>query len=174
MPNNIPRVTEVIAAMFPERWKPDPWYLTRGTFVHRACELADMGELDPESIDPAIQTRVDAYWRFRNESEFQPEIIEKRFTHSRYQYTGQIDRAGELNGKKILLDIKSGVESVTDNLQGGAYWGLLEDAKIQVFRVHVLYLKEDGSYRLTEVENIRKMFNVFLAALTLFNFKEGR
>jgi hypothetical protein len=173
MPNKIPRVTEIIAAMFPERWKPDPWYLERGTLIHKACELHDTGELDIDSLDPQILPRVKAYWRFLDETEFRVELIEKRFTHSKYFYAGMVDRTGKLNGKMVLLDLKSGVQSETDKLQAGAYLGLLDDAKSSVNAAFDLYLKEDGSYRLIEVEKPRRMFNIFLAALTVWRFKEG-
>jgi hypothetical protein len=171
--NNIPRVTAVIAAMFPERWKPDPWYMERGTFIHKACELHDTGELDRETVDPVIFPYCTAYWRFLDETKFKPEVIEQRYTHRSYKYTGRIDRAGHLNGNFSLIDIKSGVESETDKLQAGAYWGLIEDVGVRVKNCFDLYLREDGSYRLKEVADHRKMFNVFLAALTVWRWKEG-
>lgn len=68
---------------------------TRGTYVHKARHLDDRGELDDDSIDPAIEPYLQAWRKFRNESGFTPIISEVPMVCISLMYAGTPDVIGE-------------------------------------------------------------------------------
>lgn len=70
----------------------DPWYLTRGTYVHLASELYDKGLLDEDTVDEAIRPYLEAYKVFRRDFQAQVTGIEVRLYHPTLKYFGIIDR----------------------------------------------------------------------------------
>lgn len=167
-----PRVTQVISSVLrPNRWMVDEWYLARGRILHTALEYLDCGELDDTTIDPEISGRVQSYLKFKSDTGFTPTLIEKRFHHPAHKYTGKIDRLGELDGRVILVDIKSGLFDPADQIQAGAYWGLLLTENIHPYKVFDLYLSTE-KYKLLEVPTPRIHFNTFLAALTVYRWRK--
>jgi hypothetical protein len=146
----------------------DPYYLQRGLYVHKATEYFDRRELDESTVDDEIAGYVRAYTSFRSDSKFRPRLIEYRVFDERYRVAGTLDREGPLNGFEAILDIKSGQESPVDKLQGAAYW-TMRGRKGKVFD---LYLREDSTYRLKEIERPRLLWPTFLAILTAWRWKE--
>lgn len=166
----IPSVTQALS-LIDDRPK-DPWYLQRGTFVHLACELFDKGELDEESLDPAIVPYLISYKTFLTETGFKPQLIEARRFHSRYFYAGTMDRIGDIRKKSVLIDIKSGAPASVDELQLAGYWELIRE-EIQVCQCFDLYLRDDGGMpKLIEVKKPRLLLPTFLACLTIYQWKE--
>jgi len=152
------------------RWR-DPWYLTRGKYIHKATELYDRDELDEDRLDPQIRPYLDAYVKFKEDTGFLVRLIEHKLFHPQHKYAGRIDRTGILNGVEDLIDIKSGTKVDTDELQGAGYWGLCKSNNIPIRKIFGLYLKENGTYSLVEVKNPKSLLPVFLAALTLTRWK---
>ena len=66
----------------------------RGTIVHRATALEDLGILDYSTVDPAIEPYMAAYNKFRRATSFEPVIIERPCRSHLYGYAGTPDRAG--------------------------------------------------------------------------------
>lgn len=68
---------------------------TRGTYVHKARYLDDCGELDEDSIDPAIEPYLQAWRKFRAESGFTPIISEVPMVCTSLLYAGTPDAIGK-------------------------------------------------------------------------------
>jgi len=74
----------------------------RGSLVHLATHLDDIGELDESSIDPVIAPYLEAWRRFRRESGFVIEISEKPMRSSIYGYAGTPDSIGYFPKKRTM------------------------------------------------------------------------
>src|SRR3972149_6573637 len=148
------------------RWKVDPWYLERGKAIHLVTEFYDRGTLDESTVDHQIFPYLDAYVKFRQDTGFQPIWIEHSFHHRIYLYAGKIDRIGELNAHRVIVDLKSGAKSEVDELQGAAYFELCKINNIVIDKIFDLYLKDNGSYLLVETTKSKLLLSIFLAMLT--------
>lgn len=77
----------------------------RGTRVHAATEALDRnGTAD---IDPDIEPYVWAYAKFLRDNKVKWDMIEAHVYGLTRDYAGTLDRFGFLNGKRVLLDIKT-------------------------------------------------------------------
>jgi hypothetical protein len=139
----------------------------RGHHVHLATQLFDEDDLDDGSLDPLVAGYLEGWKRFREEMDFQVKQIEMKVFNSTYGYCGTIDRIGTLNGKKAILDVKSGVAEHWHSLQLWAYSLCLEEPH-QRFAV---YLTAQGKYKLTPY-NDRKDMSVWLSTLTVYQWRK--
>jgi len=156
-----------------DRPKIDPFYLQRGSMVHRATAYYDRGEFDDFTWDERIIPYVEAYMKFRQDTGFEPTHIELTQFHPVYKFAGTLDRLGPLNGFQVIIDLKSGAPVPVDLLQNAAYWELCVANKIPVNKLFDLYLRDNGIYKLEPVEKPRLLLPVFLAALTCARWKNG-
>lgn len=148
----------------------------RGTAVHRATELHDLGTLDEESVDEAVRPYLEAWKRFRKETGFVPKLIEHRVYSEYYGYCGTIDRQGymtELKGSPLaVIDIKTPVQlGQVVGVQLAAYQEALRSEGIQADLRFAVQLRSDGNYRLTPYVD-KSDFSVFVALLTIKNWRE--
>ena len=137
----------------------------RGLHVHSATEWLDLNDLDWSTVYPQWVGYVRAYERFKQETGFLPELIEYQSYHQDFRFGGTIDRVGRLDGKRVLIDLKTGAEEPHHAWQTAAY-SLL----VPVERRGCVYLFEDGKYKITWHDNLGDV-RVFLAALTVANIK---
>jgi hypothetical protein len=171
----IPSVTTILAAAGLPDLSGIPavtlqWKAELGTMVHLATELDDLGELDEDSIDDRITPYLEAYRRFKSKSGFEIIDIEKMVFDPALKYAGKLDRFGILNGKRTLLDIKTGVfDPLSVGPQTAAYDRANNDLKCNRY---ALQLKDDGIYKLHRLNN-QNDFNIFLSALNLYRWKQG-
>ena len=146
----------------------------RGTAVHLATEYHDTGMLDEKTLHPNIIPYFNAWKLFRKESKFEIEHIELLVGNALLMIAGRIDRVGIYQGKRTILDIKSGYD------QGGApaiqtggyeYQYNKNFPKARAHQRLVIYLKKDGTWepRLYKSQND---INVFLAAYTVARWKQ--
>lgn len=137
----------------------------RGTAVHFATQLDDEGDLDEDSLDPAITPYVEAARKFRRDTGFVPELIESRFCLIQLGYAGMLDRYGHMGKTKVVLDYKTGPVRPWTRLQLGAYGNSMPNgASIERYAVQ---LKDDGDYKITRypVSEFRQDLNDFLACV---------
>lgn len=141
----------------------------RGKYVHEATQYHDEGTLDPSTVDPAIQPYLQGWIQFRALTGFKPALIEAKIWHS-CGYAGTLDRAGWLNGRFVLLDIKSGAVAAWTALQTSGYeHGLVErikagdiDCPMPQGRLAVQVTRQ-GKFKVVPFEDFRDR-DVFLAA----------
>lgn len=148
--------------------------MTRGTYVHTACEMIDKGTLDWENLDPVLRPYCDAYIEFLRDT--QPEIVlsEERMEHSVFQYTGKPDRVIQFRGRMIVVDIKSGTPVPGNWLQVAAYRELIRVNKgIEATQGGILSLRDDGTYRFATcaLSDMKRDLQTFLAALAVVKWR---
>lgn len=146
-------------------WNNDPWYLERGTAVHRATHFIDIGDLDFETVDPQIMPYLEAYMKFKQETGWVFKHIEEKFYHPIYHYCGTPDRF------LPLLDIKTGEDS---KLQLAAYGELLRTNGHNPGReAFNLRLDEDGTYSLKSYLFNKTDTGIFLCCANINHYKEN-
>jgi len=152
----VPSVTQILQAVYPTDFSHIPEATLkraqdRGTFVHQACAFYDQHDLDWKSVDPVCVPYVRAYTFFKQATCFVPESIEQMAYSEVYKYAGTWDRIGRLFGRRILLDIKTGVPSPKDKLQTAGYELLAqENGHPDIIERYNLYLSSDGKFSLSE------------------------
>ena len=171
----IPSVTQIINSVAGERWdnidsEALEYASQRGTAVHLITELHDLGTLDESSVDPTLRGYYNAYLAFLADVKPQWELVEQKAFSERPRYAGTVDRVGIVNGKKAVLDIKTGVKSKYTGLQLSAYAHMIGEKQA---RRYGLYLSEDGKYSLVPYTN-QNDWNIFLSALNIHNFKQEK
>ncbi len=140
------------------------WYTeesrARGTFVHAATHLHDEGDLYWPDVPEAYKPFVDAWAKFRAESGFQPWKIELPIFHS-CGFATTLDRIGLLNGRPVVLEIKTGTCPGWVGLQTGGQMlaarerfkaGELDIEKFPTARCAV-QLSADGKYKAVSCDN---------------------
>lgn len=166
----IPSVTQALHA---EGFIDDRWFTEessiRGTYVHLASHMHDMGTLDEDTLDPVLVPYLDGYKQFLDDTGFEVLESEVRQYHKTYLYAGTPDKKGLLYGRRSLIDLKSGKPEAWVKLQLGGYWLLDEPCDC-----YSLQLKPDGTYNFSEkIKDIRHQGQVFLSALVCHQWKNN-
>ncbi|MEM5294208.1 hypothetical protein VSR82_07680 [Burkholderia sp. JPY481] len=143
-----------------------------GTAVHKMTELYDLDDLDMDNLSDELLPYLTAWIKFRAETGFVPELIEKRFYHPALGFAGTLDRTGLVSGRRSVIDIKKmlRLEPVV-GVQLAAYKELCIKNGVDVQDRYGLGLRADGTYRLVPFTD-KGDWPVFLSLLTLRNFKE--
>lgn len=140
------------------------WYTeesrNRGTYVHQAAHFYDEDDLDMASVKPDYLSFIEGWIRFRKETGFIPWKCELPVFHS-CGFATTLDRIGSLNGRAVLLEIKTGHSPAWVGLQTGGQMlaarerfkmGELELQSFPTARFSV-QLSADGKYKLIPCEN---------------------
>lgn len=178
----VPSVTQILSGvgMVDSRFFTEE-ARTRGTYVHRATEFIDSGSLDWESLDPVLLPYCQAYMRFVED--VRPEILlsERPLYHPDFKYAGTLDRLMKFNGSVAIVDFSTGDPIPAKEIQVSAYRELVWANRFTDIGNHLaskaftLWLRNDGTYRLSNPIDIKTMirnFNIFLAALTVARWKK--
>ncbi len=152
----IPSVSEILRFLSREVYGEIDKYILdhaadRGTRVHRATEMLDKtGETD---CDADIAGYVEAYARFLREHTVSWQAIEKPLAHPTMRYAGTIDRYGDLDGRRAVVDLKTNatVKKTLVKAQLNAYRKLCRARRWPVDALYCLQLLRDGRYRLYPV-----------------------
>ena len=155
---DVPSVSELTRFLTREVYTDTPQYFmdgaaARGTLVHKAAESID--EYGKVECEDDIAPYVQAYAQFLKDCQPNWEKIEWPVCNEK-KYAGTVDRYGEFNGKKVVLDIKT-----TANITG--MHKVLYRAQLNLYRLAVLHekpvdelwilqLKKDGTYKLIQLE----------------------
>jgi len=120
----------------------------RGTSVHKATELLD--KYGTVEIDEDIAPYLQAYIAFRKEHKCEWQKIEYATHHPENLYAGTLDRVGTVDGKLVVLDIKtsSTIQKPLYTAQLNLYRKMLPDPIEQLV---ILHLKKDGTYKLIDI-----------------------
>lgn len=162
----VPRVSEILV----NGGIVDPKFYTeesriRGTAVHQAVFLDIFGDLHVDNLHPVVRPYLEAWFLFKRQTNFRPieALCEKRLYQPIYRYVGKPDIMGFLNGRPVLIDIKSGGDGAA-KYQLAAYREFPAILAYQPARFS-LCLKNDGRYKLNVHEDPRDWLR-FLEALT--------
>lgn len=146
-----------------------------GTAAHKAAHYFDENDLDIETVDGEVLPYVQAWQRFRSETDFTVDLIEHRglATVDGIEYGFTLDRIGTFNDRpphKTLIEIKctAGIE-VSWGPQTAAYALAMKSEYPQLFRLAV-HLKPNGNYSLVPLNDIRD-YQIFRSALAIETYK---
>lgn len=142
-----------------------------GRAVHQLTELDDRENLDEESLDPALVPILHAWRKFR--VDHRPVMIyAEHLVASKLGYAGTLDRVAEINGQRVLLEIKSRpYKQGRDGLQTIAYQKAYEEmTKTKISKRYVLELSLAGTYILT-INSDRQDWDMFRTALAIHNYR---
>jgi len=142
----------------------------RGTYVHLACELYDKGTLDEETLDPALVPYLDAWKLYKSDTGLVLDLIEKPLS-SMLGFAGMLDRTGRMDGRKWVIDIKSGAVSWWAGVQMAAYKIMVEEMRgneQSIYSRTVVQLKPNGKYSEQQFLG-REDRKVFMGALAVAN-----
>ena len=134
----------------------------RGTKVHKATEALDKyGEIE---CDEDILPYVQAYVKFRREHKCEWEKIEWSTYNTGLKYACTVDRSGTMDGKKILMDIKttSSLQTVRVTAQLTLYKMALETQGFKIDECYALRLDKEGKYYLKKIEPDQELSNSLL------------
>jgi len=149
----------------------------RGSVVHKITELHDRGVLDPKTVHPELEGYFEAYKSFlamyRIKKFFE---IEKMVYHPQWKYVGTLDRIAEIEAMVFLYDIKTGVPSISHDIQDSAYMDAYnvtcKKPQNMIDKAGTLYLEESGKFKFVIMkEPVFVNFTIFKSALTIHNFK---
>ena len=154
----VPSVSELVRFLSRELYTDTPQYYLdgaaqRGTKIHKATEALD--KYGSVEIDDDLAEYLKAYVAFVKERTPEWEKIEWAVCNEKL-YAGTCDRYGTLDGKQIILDIKttatiSGMHKVLYGAQLNLYRLAVMKEK-PVDELWVLQLKKDGTYKLHPIE----------------------
>lgn len=171
----VPSVTQVLAPLIDySKVPPDTLERARllGSAVHRMTELYDLDDLDMDSLADELRPYLTAWIKFRAETGFVPETIEKRMFHPALRFAGTPDRSGLINGRRAVVDIKKMLRlGPVIGLQLAAYRELFAKNGTVIEDRYGLGLRADGTYRLVPYTD-KSDWPTFLSLLTLRNWKE--
>lgn len=188
-------VTRVLEAM---RISDSSWikqeYRDRGTAVHDICDLIDDGTTDqnfatpedlidtsqwePGTTTPELVGYGMAYASFRVAAKFEPLLIEERLYCSSLRLAGTLDRFGTwANGNgtaQALIDIKSGVPTISARIQTALYQYMLEvGSRTGVVDIRAaVHLQPDGKFRIYRYED-KQDIQVGLSAVNLYHWMKN-
>jgi hypothetical protein len=175
----LPSVTQAIQANFGERlteWHVGErfywteWHAGKGTAVHKAIHYLLEGVLDWGTVDVRILGKLKAFVKFISETGYEVMHSELMLHSKRYQFAGTIDLILH-NDHLILGDIKSSLEPYVEIQLGG--YSLLWEEKYnsKIKKACAIVLGDNGTYSLKWYKNIKQAQRLFLACLTIANFK---
>ena len=145
----------------------------RGTAIHLACEYYDNGELG--GIPESIKLYLDQYIKFLKDFDVEMVEVETKIFCEKYMYAGTLDRVAifkKISNDPVIFDIKTGAKSRSHQIQTAAYEYAYKTDKQKKMDRYTLYLSEDG-YKLSEPCRSRQDMDVFIAALSVYNYKKA-
>lgn len=143
----------------------------KGSKVHYRTEIYDLYKVNEE--DEETNGYMQAYLKFLNDYNAEPLLIEQKIYHPKLLYAGTLDRLFKINGKNVLVDIKTTkvIYSKLVELQDTAY-AMCVDILYPQYRVDdiaVLQLKENGEY---EFVILKRNDALFLSIYRTYNVKK--
>lgn len=151
----------------------------RGHLVHEAAAKYDCsGHLMLAARGrPEILAYLKAWVKFREDTGFDPLVIEEPVYSFRHRFAGTVDRVGWLRGTMVVLDIKTAASPgrlhPAVGLQLAAYEHAHNTGQDRLPKAKARYavqLRPDGKYTLTQYTD-KADLSVFLACLTLHNWR---
>lgn len=171
----IPSVTQILKSAGLSSFDGVPQELLErnarfGTAVHKAVELTCQGNLDNSTVDPVLVPYLEAWELFAECYGFKSEKQEVVGYHPTYRYGYTIDAIGTLpDGKKALVDIKTGTPKPSDEIQVFGGYALAQKVDRQI----IVYLSA-GDFKTNIVKKDLTAQQIFLSALSIHNFRKEK
>lgn len=140
-----------------------------GSHVHAAVDLDNRGELDEDSLDPALRPYLEAWRKFLADTGAVVAASELRLADPVLGYAGTLDTLLVIRSRHVLVDVKTGVVPRIVGPQLAAYDHLLRaNGRPLPTRRLCVQLCADG-YRVHDCKDPAD-WPVFLSALNCHKF----
>ena len=151
----------------------------RGRSVHLACHLYDLNRLREEGTHPDVMAYVRAYAAMRKDTGFVPIHSEYMVHNPDLLVAGTLDKWGQIDGRKVLLDLKAtaaiprtvGIQTAAYKfLAGGKQYGLDTDRRAVV----QLVPGSTPPYKYRDLDSVapyNQDLQLFLSALAIARWK---
>lgn len=166
----VPSVTQVLSDLIPG-WQASEWYLQRGTAVHACCAMIARGVAFTH--DPAIDGQVMACRRFFQE--VKPYVVhtELQVFSKKYGFAGTFDLECAVQDVICLIDWKASFGAALP-YQLAAYSIAYDDCGgYQIRNGYGVRLNEDGTYKMSQVYDLRNYKYGFLALLSAYKIRRA-
>lgn len=143
---------------------------SRGTTVHSIVEAWKNTQTQIETIPDEFKGYSDAFYQWVRDADVKLIAHEKTVVSRQHGYAGTLDLMVEnRQGDVWIIDVKTGKDIYAEAfIQVSAYQhALKEDEGIDVKRMGILLLGENGKYKFQECED---QFPVFLACKSIWSF----
>lgn len=147
----LPNVTQVISPVDDWSFLDDDekvWYAGRGTAVHLASALNDLGDLVEESVHESIMGFLVSWRRLLMSDAIALLSVEERICHEALGYAGTLDRRATINDRHAVIDLKAGVQRASHGVQVYGYrrgWNSRHSRPEWIQDCYTVYLQKDGS-----------------------------
>jgi hypothetical protein len=163
----VPSVTSIIqAARLVDDTHFTAFARDRGTAIHAAIEYDIAGDLDEGTVDQWCLPYVEQFRHFRADTKIRILRSECRVYSKKYRYAGTFDLYGVVNGKRIIIDIKTGTVPRTVGMQTAAYFQAAKEQRLRPQARYYLHLQPEW-YKLRECKDPMDLER-FLDALAAF------
>jgi hypothetical protein len=162
----VPSVTQVLQDLIPG-WQASEWYLLRGRAAHACYALVARGATFEH--DPRLAGQVAACHKFFADLKPVVHAIEAPVFSSTYLYAGTPDLICSIDCRRLVLDYKATLTGAVP-IQCAAYacamgaagpkWGVGVE------------LRDDGTYKMSEVHDLRRHTQEWLALLTAYRVRQ--
>lgn len=166
-----PSVTQIIkAAGIIDDTRFNEEATNRGTLIHYATAMYDLGKLDEAGVPDDVRPYLEGWERFLRETKCEIVSVEKRVYHPTWEYAGTLDREVRLHHRDGLLDIKSGTPQAWHTVQSAGY----AIASGRYCKRYGVYLDANGGYKLESHDDDPGDQRLFMSALAIFQFKQSK
>lgn len=148
-----------------------------GVRIHKGVEMHEGETLVMDQVSADVRPRLDAYFKFKKETGFVAELVERQLFSESHDFATTLDLVGRMQRTRKLIDIKSGATNHWNELQlGGQEIALCErlyarDLDLEPINGSpypeerfILQLRPDAQYRLVPFNNPRAPA-VFIGAI---------
>ncbi len=147
--------------------------LERGSAVHAACHYADEGDLVEDRLGELLPY-VNAWRRFRSDTQFVPDLIEHRAFNESYGFAGTLDRRGASPNWKlpVIIDLKTNEAPRWTGYQLAAYASFFPSPR--AYMRLAVELHKNETYRVDEYhpKDWHSDFAVFASALCVVRARD--
>ena len=146
----LPSVTQILAPITDWSFLSDEdkaWYADRGTAVHTATALDDLGDLVEESVHESIRGYLESWRGLLRDASIELLSVEERVCHPALGYAGTLDRRALVNKRHAVIDIKAGVKLASHGVQVHGYkraWNHWPPKLEHIQTCYTAYLQKDG------------------------------
>jgi hypothetical protein len=161
----------------------------RGSAVHRIALLMGSGPIigdtaeeivshsawDPQRTAPVLVGYGLSVAEFYATTGFRPQLIEQPVASAKYGICGTLDAWGNLGGKMVLVDFKSGNPQESANIQTALYAMCLEETKdLLTDGRTVVWIKSDGTFKMYPVRPPGGQdLTIGLSAVNLYKWRKA-
>ena len=168
-----PSVSQILQANgLMDSFKHSENKLHTGTAIHKALEFSDKGTLDYSKLDSRLKKCIDLWEKFKKDLGLNVIGIEEKVAFG-VLYAGTIDRIVKGQGKKAILDFKSGNPQDWAALQTAGYAMAYDPTDYMNYERYCVKIHWDMDRVKYKPYTDEHDFNTFMAMATTYHWKKN-